>query len=317
MDINFLYCFDQNYNKQAFVSIMSIIKNLDVEFSLHIIHNEPSTFLSQKKIIEKDEKVKQINIYKFKNPNLEFPNLKNAHVSVATYYRMFIEDYIPKEIDTLIYIDPDIICLNNPKKSINTVLKDLVKSEYLIAARETGTRKNENSLFQRLVLESDSYFNAGLMFIDYKKWINIKEKLIHKMEKNFEKIIFWDQDVLNLYFDGKFLKIENILNFNVTKNFNEINYINTTLSKVIFLHYSGKVKPWTLMGIELYYSKFYHDIFRKYNSEKYHIEISGNKFNFIFASLKTILSLKFLKLKYPMSYAKIIIKKIVQVLFTF
>ena len=32
----------------------------------------------------------------------------------ATYYRLFIEDYLPSEIDNFLYLDADIICCNDP-----------------------------------------------------------------------------------------------------------------------------------------------------------------------------------------------------------
>ena len=52
MNINLLYCFDKNYNKQAYISIMSILKKLDSDVSLHILHNEPESFLFYKNKIE-------------------------------------------------------------------------------------------------------------------------------------------------------------------------------------------------------------------------------------------------------------------------
>ena len=33
----------------------------------------------------------------------------------ATYFRLYLENYIPESISFLIYIDPDVICLNNPE----------------------------------------------------------------------------------------------------------------------------------------------------------------------------------------------------------
>ena len=35
------------------------------------------------------------------------------HISEATYYRLFIEQHLPNDIDEILYIDPDVVCLNN------------------------------------------------------------------------------------------------------------------------------------------------------------------------------------------------------------
>ena len=310
MNINLLYCFDKNYNKQAYTSIMSILKNLDSDVSLHILHNEPESFSIYKNKISEEKNVEYLNIYKFKVPNLEFPNLKNKHISIATYFRMFIEDYIPQNIETLIYIDPDVICLNNPKDAIKSTINELVKSSFIIAAREAGNNKNAKELFQRLGLKGNSYFNAGVMFIDYKKWKNIKKELIGLMNTHYEKIIFWDQDVLNLFFDGEYKKIESSLNYNIIKNYDDKKYIDNLLNNVIFLHYSGKVKPWTLSGFNLYYSKHYLDVYRTLFNEKYHITKTKNNRRFIFESLMPIVTFKFLKYEFPKSYFEIVIKNI-------
>ena len=315
MNINLLYCFDKNYNKQAYISVMSILKKLDSDVSLHILHNEPESFLFYKNKISEVKNVKYLNLYKFRHPNLEFPNLKDKHVSIATYFRMFIEDYIPQNIETLIYIDPDVICLNNPKDAINSTMNELTKSNYIIAAREAGNNKDSKYIFQRLGLNGNSYFNAGVMFIDYKKWKNIKEKLIKLMDAHHEKITFWDQDVLNLFFDGEYRKIESSLNYNVVNNFDDKKYVDSLSNTVIFLHYSGKIKPWSLHGFNLYYSKHYLDIYRSLFNEKYHIDAGNNKSKFILDSLKSIASLKFLKLEYPIAYVKILLKNIIFILY--
>ena len=43
------------------------------------------------------------------------------------------------------------------------------------------------------------------MFINYNEWIaeNLSIKLLDTLEAISDKIEYWDQDVLNTYFDGK------------------------------------------------------------------------------------------------------------------
>ena len=38
--MNFLYCFDKNYNIQALVSIYSLLENITEKINIHIIHNQ-------------------------------------------------------------------------------------------------------------------------------------------------------------------------------------------------------------------------------------------------------------------------------------
>ena len=39
-NINFLYCFDSNYNIQAFTSIISLLKNTSRKINIYVIHSE-------------------------------------------------------------------------------------------------------------------------------------------------------------------------------------------------------------------------------------------------------------------------------------
>ena len=41
--------------------------------------------------------------------DLELPNLKNEHVTEATYYRIFALNQLEENLDHIIYIDSDII----------------------------------------------------------------------------------------------------------------------------------------------------------------------------------------------------------------
>ena len=39
-NINFLYCFDTNYNTQAFTSMISLLNNTSRKINIYVIHNE-------------------------------------------------------------------------------------------------------------------------------------------------------------------------------------------------------------------------------------------------------------------------------------
>ena len=42
--MNFLYCFDENYNIQGYLSIYSLLENVDNKISIYIIHKDPKSF---------------------------------------------------------------------------------------------------------------------------------------------------------------------------------------------------------------------------------------------------------------------------------
>ena len=182
------------------------------------------------------EKINNLQIYKHNSNKYLFPNLENNHISEATYYRFFIEDYIKEDVESLIYLDCDILCLTNPDKILNETISNLLNSNYTIGASvEYMNTENTSELFERLNLSSNLYFNAGVMLINYKLWVknNIKNQLLNAMEEIYEKVNFWDQDILNYVFDGKFLIMSNKLNQTTQLVRNIAKY---DLRSTIFLH---------------------------------------------------------------------------------
>ena len=110
--INLLYCFDRNYNVQALVSIMSFIEKNHRDINLFIIHKEPETFEKYAKKITNFKNV-NLTIKKFEKKRIIPFDVGNAHFSEATYYRIFFENFIDENVDFLLYLDADIVCIKD------------------------------------------------------------------------------------------------------------------------------------------------------------------------------------------------------------
>ena len=93
--LNFVYCFDSNYDSQAFSSIISLLDNVNEKIQIFIIHNSYKNTNKFPKKILNHENLNTIEIYKFEDESIHFPNLDKAHISEATYYRLFFEYYLP------------------------------------------------------------------------------------------------------------------------------------------------------------------------------------------------------------------------------
>lgn len=266
---NILYCFDSNYNLQGAVSIYSLLENYNTKIDLYIIHDEPAKFQKFIKKIRSHKNLNSINIYKFNDKQHEFPNLKEAHVTYATYFRMFINKYLPDSLDYVVYIDPDIICLKDPSKELEKVIKDLENSSFSIAALTEGVRET-STLFDSLSLKGEKYFNAGLIIINYKDWLkqNVGEKLLNIMLENFNNIKYWDQDVMNKYFDGNYIEIPRSLNYTSSDG------INLPDGNIHMLHYAGSKKPWYFEFVLEKISKHYHEAFQKLFKNKFHVTLN-------------------------------------------
>ena len=267
--MNFLYCFDNNYNVQGAVSIYSLLNNLDEKITIYIIHNNPKSFAKYKRKISQHKNLNEINIYKFNEIGHNFPNLLDSHVTSATYFRIFIQKYLPSDIDYLSYIDADVICMENPTGILLDIKQKMIKQKLPIAALTELTRNNAASFFENLGMKNDKYFNAGVLVIDYQQWIDTEtiKTMLEIMKKNYKKIIFWDQDVMNLYFDSNYLEIPSSMNYTSPDG------ITITEEKIYFHHYAGSKKPWYFENIYSELSSNYQNAYKNFFKNSYHVNI--------------------------------------------
>ena len=314
--MNFLYCFDENYNKQAFTSIISLLDNVYEKINIFVIHDKKLLNNEIPSKILNHQNLNIINLYEFNNREYFFPNLEGSHVSEATYYRLFLDNYLDNDIEKLVYLDADTVCLGNPLDLINLQFEDLLKSNKLIAARtELKKSKIENYEtvgiyareypFERLGID-ENYFNAGVMLIDYKSWQkeNMKEKLLKNLNILKNEVITWDQDILNSVVNGNYQELDKKFNF-FDKDVNKGND-----DDILFIHYLGSHKPWSSSGIYNYSAKFYHTNFYKlFNT--YHLQHSWKKLS-IKNLVKALLNGKFLNIDKKIIYFKHFIKSLIK-----
>ena len=168
--MNFLYCFDENYNYQAFVSIYSLLNSLKEKVDIYVIHKSENSSDFFPKEIKNHDNLDNLNTYKFNKENLNFYNLDNAHVTEATFYRLFLLNYLPVNLSDIVYLDADVYCLQDPISSFKKEFK-IMKNKRFEVGFSIESKKNQNNLdtFSRLNLKGDSYFNAGVMIMDLNK----------------------------------------------------------------------------------------------------------------------------------------------------
>lgn len=309
--IEVLYCFDDNYNLQAFTSIYSLLENVSEKLNINIIHKTKKNHNFLPSEILDHKNLQNLKVFKFCNNDYKFPNIEGTHVSEATYYRIFLEDYLPQEIDNILYIDADIVCVNNPINSLKTEVENLNRLNTTIACKTEHYKQDFKDVFRRLNLRSDKYFNAGVMIINLKKWKsdNTKNNLLKILEVEYKKLDFWDQDLMNIYFDGSYLEISDKFNFVIDLAFYEYNNYSITTNEItnnnLFIHFAGSHKPWFLNGIICNLSELYQNYFRLLTKTNYHITHKMKRLTILYF-IKSLFNFTFFKTKYPYALLKLL-----------
>lgn len=190
---------DNNYAPFVATTIASICDNTKSFCEFYIIDGGISPD-NRSKIMALSEQ--------FKNFSIEFITIdydkyfksfrEITYLGLSTYSRFLIPKLKP-EITKCLYLDVDIIVIDDIKKLFNIKLDNYV----IGAVKDTGNSKYLNYVKQSIGLPLNSvYFNAGVLLINNLKWIeeNITQKLFDIEKKYRERLKIADQDILNICF---------------------------------------------------------------------------------------------------------------------
>lgn len=245
---------DHNYVKYCVVTLVSLMENnRKSDIGIHIIASD---------LTDSDKKIIREELKRYSNCDIFFYNIGNellrdcpirdgGHITVATYFRIFLVDILPVNIDKVLYIDCDLIVRKDITELWNTDI-----SNYAIACVE-DTCSNVTGIedpYIRLQYDKKySYFNAGVILFNLAYWRkhDIQSKCIEFIQQNPDKLIYYDQDVLNaiLYDKKKFISFT----WNTQEGFYRKKRriresawaeIDKYLADPAILHYLGKRKPW-------------------------------------------------------------------------
>lgn len=124
-------------------------------------------------------------------------------ITEATYYRCFLSELLPADVNRVLYLDCDLLVLQSLLPFYNMELGDKLVAAVVDTGCEDGSR------YERLAYPAtDSYFNAGVLLINLAAWRREKmgKACADYYRANYERIVFNDQDILNgLLHDRKLL----------------------------------------------------------------------------------------------------------------
>lgn len=170
------------------------------------------------------------------------------HISKATYYRLYISSILPTNISSVVYLDSDALVVSSIRYLFTLELN------MPLAAIDHLSPQDSFRLFGEM---SGSYFQAGVLVIDLDIWRAQEiEKIFNKiLREERNRIHWWDQDVLNIAFEGKWQRLP--LWFNVCNQVRKIVDARVIQSNVRFIHLDGSSKPWRLYSSEAHAKSWY------------------------------------------------------------
>ena len=235
-------------------TIASICYNTKSFIEFYILDSNISSF--SKKLIESlKEKFSNFSIEFIKiDFNKYFSNFRtDTQWSLDVYSRFLIPDLKPN-LDKIIYLDVDVLVFNDITKLYNLDL-----SNYGLGAVQDLYACIDHRCDLYLT-NPKQYFNSGVLLIncDYWRKNKILDKLFEIEKKYKNKLIFFDQDLLNICFNDNYkildyeynLQTEQIFRFD-NLNKQEVLGIKKASENPCIRHFSSRKKPWICSSIRI------------------------------------------------------------------
>ncbi|QXQ05071.1 glycosyltransferase family 8 protein [Sphingosinicellaceae bacterium] len=192
MTIHCAFSSDDNYFQHLAVAITSLLENnRHHEFVLHVVHGEVS---ETKRAMLSTQVARYPNatlhLYEFDDAPYRHFRL-DSHITLASYFRLFLTEILPPEIDRVLYLDADIVVLGDVAPLWETAFDNCL----IAAAPNIFSQNNE-----RLGLPRDyCYFNAGILVVDLAGWRRegLLRRFVDYVERNHMILRWHDQDALN------------------------------------------------------------------------------------------------------------------------
>lgn len=294
MIINVAFSSDNNYAPFLCVSIFSLLKNSNTKYNYHIyILDGGISEENKSKIIKSTKQFKNKKINFIKVDQEIFKNIKQfLQLNQSAYYRLLLPQILPK-IKKIIYCDCDLLILNDISKLYQEKL-----DQKIIGCCQIF-HPNYQSVLQKIYpkIKLKTSINSGvtLMNLDALRKRGYSKIFIDFVNKNSEKLIAGDQDVLNIILSDQ-IKI-------IHPKWNSTSYLFVTnsykkckINKHIFnictknpsiVHFDG-IKPWSSGSSHPYKKNFYQYLYQtefkdyksKFNFQKFiknQIFYNGNK----------------------------------------
>lgn len=254
--MNIAFCADRKYIEPLCVALNSVVlsnKNEELKFyiiSADFTENEKAVV---ERVLSQSPQVKTEAFFLSVKDEIfeKLPTME--HISIATYYRLLLPEILPAEINEVLYLDGDLLCLDDLSPFYNQDFEGYALS----ASRDFFN--DDIMCYNRLEYPFENgYFNAGVLMINLKYWREnkIAEKAIEYISRNPEKCDFSDQDALNKVLNGKVLwtdfRYNCIISFykhlnNFARSKISIKYkdaIESAVKNPCIVHFTGGVKPW-------------------------------------------------------------------------
>ena len=249
--LNVVFTIDQKFVQHFTVTLVSLLENnKDISFNIFVIHDiADATDLNLVAAFIKQSYHIQLNLIKVDNSVFDDYRVAPQY-SKAVYFRLLITAILPQDIDVALFMDADVIVAGSLKELAEYIFND---DEYLLAVHDVEVETHVPRL-NAMGFPVTRYFNAGILLINVKAWRinNSSAKLIELANQYMNKLEWWDQDILNMFFYKDWQEM--------APTYNALHLRKKLPVTPAIIHYAGTSKPWLYAHDHPYKDLYWHYI---------------------------------------------------------
>lgn len=252
--MNLLFCINHTYINHFINCVKSIVR-FPNKYQIYVFHTDLTVY-DEELIKYRFSSLASFNFIFIDNTLLNtFPISRRYPTEI--YYRILAANYLPENLDKILYLDVDIVVINPLDKLYETDIDD-----YYYAAC-THVRKLLTFINNRRLRSNkmNPYVNTGMLLMNLKKLRKeqVKEEIFLFVKKHQNHLLLPDQDIISILY-GEKIKILDYLKYNLSErlftiyNFEHLSdrkSIDWVQNNTCIIHYCGKNKPWN----KKYYGK--------------------------------------------------------------
>lgn len=186
------------------------------------------------------------------NDNTHLPDMSRDRLTRAAFFRLFSASLLPEELTKILYLDGDIIVMDNLRGLWETDIDD-------VAVAGIMDQWENNTWYNRLHYSGKlGYINSGVLLINLRYWREhqVESRFMSFEEIHPERIKQHDQDIINYVLREEKLILPlryNVQNAHYYKpEYSMLDYWNMeseildAQKNPVILHFAGAIKPWNL-----------------------------------------------------------------------
>ena len=249
--MNLLFVIDDAYVEQFKVVLFSIVQQMpNQDFQVYVMQKN---LLSQDDAIEGYVEKLGLTYHPIVVGKEAFANAPTTDRYPDTiYYRLLAHEFLPEDVDKILYLDADLICLNDFKELYEM---EMGTQFYAAASHNEDGRLLDyvNKLRLNNFEMDSSYFNTGILLMNLEAIRpHVKRTaILDFIDKNRNRLILPDQDVLNGLYADKVIAIPHEI-YNYDARYSLIYQVKSqgqwdldwVIEHTVFLHFAGRDKPW-------------------------------------------------------------------------